>query len=213
VALTAFTTQSDRGRCRSLHCEAAAYGRGIALSFGHSHGRGETGSAQAHRRLVAQMSTCSSEVVRSNIVQATFRASGLHNAPDDLRTESAVPNGNRPHVAALSDHVGDDPMVYALQEAFDRQPCYFCPSKTTPQQNRNYSVVTFATQTRQLWPVFGCEFGLETSWKPVKINNSIRSQPHCTVLRNRELVTGMYLRTLRANRELRSLSEFLGVKW
>jgi hypothetical protein len=28
-----------------------------------------------------------------------------------------------------------------------RQPGYLCPSKTTSQQNRNYSVVTFAAQT------------------------------------------------------------------
>ena len=116
----------------------------------------------------------------SNILQATFRASGLHHAPDDLRTESAVPNAlglidkpkyrthgdargghpvvhrrfdpgwdwNRPHVVALPDHVGDHPMLFALLQAFDRQPGCLCPSKTTSQQNRtNYSVVTFAAQT------------------------------------------------------------------
>src|SRR5215469_9347541 len=54
---------------------------------------------------------------------------------------------NRPHMAALPDHVGNHPMLFALLEAFDRQPGHLCPSKTTSQQNRNHSVVTSAAQT------------------------------------------------------------------
>jgi len=41
---------------------------------------------------VAQTGACAAKVVWSNILEATFRASGFHHAPDDLRTESAVPN-------------------------------------------------------------------------------------------------------------------------
>jgi hypothetical protein len=128
---------------------------------------------------VAQTGACAPQVMRSNILQATFRASGLNQASDYLRTESAVPNAlglidgpkyrahgdargghpvvhrgfdpgwdwNRPHVVALPDHVGDHPMLFALVQVFDRQPGHLCPSKTTSQENRNYSVVTFAAQT------------------------------------------------------------------
>lgn len=41
---------------------------------------------------VAQTGACAPKVVRSNILQTTFCASGLHHAPDDLRTESTVSN-------------------------------------------------------------------------------------------------------------------------
>jgi hypothetical protein len=40
---------------------------------------------------VTQTGAYAAKVVRSNILQAAFRASGLHHAPDDLRTESNVP--------------------------------------------------------------------------------------------------------------------------
>jgi hypothetical protein len=43
-------------------------------------------------KLTAGFVTQTAKVVRSNILQAAFRASGLHHAPDDLRTESNFPN-------------------------------------------------------------------------------------------------------------------------
>jgi len=93
VALTVLTTQPARGRCcRSLHCEAVAYSLGIARSFGRSHAQAETVSAQAPRRLRDTNGHTCVEVVRSSILQATFRAFGLHHAPDDLGTESGVLN-------------------------------------------------------------------------------------------------------------------------
>ena len=50
-------------------------------------------------------------------------------------------------MAALPDHIGDHPMIFALLEAFHRQLCYLCPSKTASQQNSDHSVITFAAQT------------------------------------------------------------------
>ena len=32
-------------------------------------------------------------------------------------------------------------MLFALLQAFDRQPGYLCPSKTASQQNRNYGLI------------------------------------------------------------------------
>jgi hypothetical protein len=49
-------------------------------------------------------------------------------------------------MAALPDHIGDHPMLFALLEAFRGQLGYLCPSETASQQNSNHSVVTFAAQ-------------------------------------------------------------------
>ena len=41
---------------------------------------------------VIQPSTCAAKVVRSNTFETAFRTPGLHHAPDNLGTESIVPN-------------------------------------------------------------------------------------------------------------------------
>ena len=126
--------------------------------------------------------------MRSNILQATFRASGRYHAPDHLRTESAVPNalglidgpkyrtpgdvrgGIQLSTAALT-QVGTGtvrtwspfPIMSAITQCSSRcwrlstaNPATSCPSKTTPQQNRNYGVVTFC---RADWPSPRCQGG------------------------------------------------------
>jgi hypothetical protein len=111
---------------------------------------------------VTQSSACAAKVVRSNILEAAFRTPGLHDAPDNLGTESIVPNPlglidgakyrtrgdargghpvghgrfnpgwhwNRPHVAALPDHIGNHPMLLSLLDCLDGQLGYFCPAET-----------------------------------------------------------------------------------
>ena len=65
---------------------------------------------------VAQASACAAKVVRSNIVQATFRTSGLYHAPNDLRTESAVSDAlgfiDGPKYRAGVDTGGGHPVIH-----------------------------------------------------------------------------------------------------
>jgi hypothetical protein len=111
---------------------------------------------------VIQPSTCAAKVVRSNTFETAFRTPGLHHAPDNLGTESIVPNSlglidgakyrtrrdsggghpvgqsrfnpgwhwNRPHMAALPDHIGNHPMLFSLLNCLDGQTGYLCPAKT-----------------------------------------------------------------------------------
>jgi hypothetical protein len=88
------------------------------------------------------------KVARSNILQATFRASGFHHAQMtfglnplfpmrsallmgrntgpmvtpaaliQLFTAALTQVGNSPHMATLPYHIGDHPMLFALLEAF-----------------------------------------------------------------------------------------------
>ena len=53
---------------------------------------------------------------------------------------------DRPHMAALPDHIGDHPVLFSLLEAFHGQLTYLCPSETASEQNSNHSVVTLAAQ-------------------------------------------------------------------
>jgi hypothetical protein len=43
-------------------------------------------------RFVTQTRACASQIVRSNILQTTFRTPGLHHPPDNLRAECTLPN-------------------------------------------------------------------------------------------------------------------------
>jgi hypothetical protein len=68
-------------------------------------------------RFMTQARTGPAQIVRSNIVDATFRRGPFHNAPDHLRTETGLPDAlgfvDGPKYRAGGDSGGSQPVIYS----------------------------------------------------------------------------------------------------
>jgi hypothetical protein len=86
----------------------------------------------------------------------------LH-GPDLQRLLDSGWDGDRPHVAALPNHVREHPMLFSPLQMLNVCGGHFCPADTIPQQDCDHGIVALTAQAsaikypKQSLSLFGCQ--------------------------------------------------------